>query len=58
MTVFLTSSPTGPLDRSREVEGIDSKNRLIENLKDRWHTQARCLLVAAAPGEPEQNDGM
>jgi dipeptidase E len=58
MTVFLTSSPTGPLDRSRAVEGIDSKNRLIENLKARWRPQARCLLVAAAPGEPAQNDAM
>jgi dipeptidase E len=58
MTVFLTSSPTGPLDRSRAVNGIDGKNRLIENLKERWRPKARCLLVAAAPGEPEQNDAM
>ena len=58
MTVFLTSSPTGPLDRSRIVEGFDSKNRLVENLKQRWPENARCLLISAAPDQFEFGDHM
>lgn len=58
MTVFLTSSPTGPLDKSRVVDGLDPKNRLIENLKERWKTDARCLLISAAPAQAEFADGM
>ena len=58
MTVFLTSSPTGPLDRSRIVEGFDTKNRLVENLKERWPENARCLLISAAPAEFAMSDGM
>ncbi len=58
MIVFLTSSPTGPLDNSRIVAGMDPKNRLIENLKARWTADARCLLVSAAPAQAEFADGM
>lgn len=58
MIVFLTSSPTGPLDRSRLVEGFDEKNKLVENLKERWKTNARCLLISAAPAEAAFADGM
>lgn len=58
MTVFLTSSPTGPLDKSRIVEGFDTKNKLVENLKARWAEDARCLLISAAPTEAAFADGM
>ena len=58
MTVFLTSSPTGPLDRSRIVEGFDTKNKLVENLKKRWVENARCLLISASPAEATMADGM
>ncbi len=58
MTVFLTSSPTGPLDKSRIVDGFDQKNHLIENLKERWKADARCLLISAAPAQAEFADGM
>ena len=58
MTVFLTSSPTGPLDRSRIVAGFDTKNKLVENLKKRWPEHARCLLISAAPAEAAFADGM
>lgn len=58
MTVFLTSSPTGPLDKSRVVNGIDNKNQLIENLNRHWKADARCLLICAAPEEPDWNDQM
>lgn len=58
MTIFLTSSPTGPLDRSRIVEGFDTKNRLVENLKTRWPAEARCLLISSDPAGAEFSDGM
>ena len=56
MTVFLTSSPTGPLDNSRYVDGLDEKNGLIENLRCRWPENARCLYITATPGEFSQNN--
>lgn len=56
MTVFLTSSPTGPLDNSRHVEGFDAKNHLIDNLKACWKEGSRCLLISAAPAHPGFND--
>ncbi len=58
MTVFLTSSPTGPLDRSRIVEGFDTKNGLVEQLKERWKENARCLLISAAPAQADFADHM
>lgn len=58
MITFLTSSPSGPLDRSRLVDGLDEKNSFVTNLKKYWKENARCLLIAAAPSFHEQNDGM
>lgn len=58
MTVILTSSPTGPLDKSRIVDGLDTKNGFIETLRKRWKADAKCLLIAASPAEPQCSDGM
>lgn len=58
MVAFLTSSPFGPLDRSRQVDGMDRKNNLVENLQRYWKANARCLLIAASPEAYGQNDGM
>lgn len=58
MIVFLTSSPSGPLDRSRLVDGLDEKNGFVRNLKKYWKENAKCLLIAAAPSCHEQNDEM
>lgn len=58
MTLFLTSSPTGPLDRSRLVEGLDPKNGFIASLKRRWRVGSRCLMITAAPDEFERSDEM
>ena len=55
MVVFLTSSPTGPLDNSRLVEGLDSKNKFRENLKKYWDRPARCLMISAFPDDVESN---
>ena len=56
MTLFLTSSPTGPLDNSRSVHGVDRKNALRENLRRRWRPDARVLLISAAPADDAFND--
>ena len=56
MITFLTSSPTGPLDNSRIVDGFDDKNRLVINLRRLWKDGARCLLLPADPDDSEFND--
>lgn len=58
MIAFLTSSPTGPLDGSRPVDGLDRKNFFVENLKRYWKTDARCLMIAASPDAFAQNEEM
>lgn len=56
--IFLTSSPTGPLDGSRPVEGLDEMNDFVVNLKKVWKKGARCLMIAAAPDSFPENDEM
>ncbi len=56
--IFLTSSPTGPLDGSRKVDGIDDKNNFYVNLKLRWKDNARCLMITAFPDNASANDQM
>ncbi len=58
MILFLTSSPTGPLDGSRPVDGLDKMNGFVENLKKYWKKDARNLMITAAPDNYEQNDEM
>lgn len=58
MIVFLTSSPTGPLDHSYHVEGLDHKNYFVENLKSYWKRESRCCLIAADPIAYQRNDEM
>lgn len=58
MTIFLTSSPTGPLDGSRPVHGYDTWNSFCENLKKYWPENARVLMITASPDSYAQNDGM
>ena len=58
MVVFLTSSPTGPLDQSRIVEGLDRKNKFRENLSRYWQGPARCLMISAFPEDIHSNDEM
>ena len=58
MVVFLTSSPTGPLDNSRPVDGVDRKNGFLVHLKKYWKDNARCLIVSAFPADDMANDDM
>ena len=56
MTIFLTSSPTGPLDNSRPVWGVDEMNGFVHQLHARWTPNARCLMISAAPADDGFND--
>ena len=58
MTGFLTSSPTGPRGVPGDVPGLDPSNGFVELLKGRWPEEARCLIIAAFPGNHAQNDQM
>ena len=58
MIVFLTSSPTGPLDASRQVSGFDAMNGFADQLKAYWKDNASCLMIAAEPYDLEENDRM
>ena len=56
MTIFLTSSPTGPLDNSRIVHGVDTKNNFIQQLHTYWKPHARCLYITASPADFRDSD--
>ena len=58
MTVFLTSSPTGPLGVPCDVPGLDGSNGFVELLRARWPERARCLMIAAFPASHARNDQM
>lgn len=58
MIVFLTSSPSGPLDQSRRVDGLDTWNGFVDQLKAYWKDNALCLMIAAEPYDLEENDRM
>lgn len=58
MVVFLTSSPTGPLDGSRKVDGLDKKNHFVEQLRKYWKDNSKCCIIAASPDQYHINDEM
>lgn len=58
MIAFLTSSPSGPLDGSRCVNGLDEKNSFVENLKKYWKEDSRGLIISSSPDDWERNDEM
>lgn len=58
MIGFFTSSPSGPLDNSRPVLGLDAMNRFVDNLKLYWPERARVLMITAFPEDDAANDQM
>ena len=58
MIVFLTSSPSGSLDDSHIVYGLDKMNHFVDNLRKYWRDSAKCLMISASPDEHEGNDQM
>ena len=58
MIVFLTSSPSGPLDMPNYDKLLDAKNGFVENLRQFWKDEMRGLIIAASPDSFEGNDEM
>lgn len=58
MRVFLCSSPTRELSPECPLPMLDTRNDLIERLKETWRKPARCLMIAADPGVYDRNDEM
>lgn len=58
MVLFLTSSPTGALDGSYRVEGLDERNGFVEMLRRYWPKRARVLMATARPDADEANAEM
>lgn len=58
MIVFLTSSPSGPLNVPNYDKLLDEKNGFVENMKQFWKPEMRGLIVTAAPDSFEGNDEM
>ena len=55
MIVFLTSSPSGPLDVPNYDKLLDEKNGFVENLRQFWKEEMRGMIIAAAPDSFEGN---
>lgn len=53
--LFLTSSPTGPLDGSRDTHGFDEMNSFREKLKSYWKSNSRCIIACADPSDRMNN---
>lgn len=58
MIIFLTSSPSGSLDDSHKVNGLDEMNHFVDNLRKYWKECAKCLIITASPDAYEANDEM
>ena len=56
MIVFLTSSPSGPLDQPNDAHVLDAKNQFVEQLKKYWKKDMRGLMVSAYPDSYMAND--
>ncbi len=55
MVVFLTSSPTGDLDGKYKVEGLDTRNDFLNQVRKYWKDNCRCLIATASPDDKESN---
>ena len=58
MIVFLTSSPSGPLDVPNDKHLLDEQNKFVENLKKYCQSDSKGIIIAAFPNSYEQNDQM
>ena len=58
MVLFLTSSPSGPLDKPNDDHVLDFKNGFVSNLKSFWKDDKKALMIAASPNCYDSNDEM
>ena len=56
MILFLTSSPSGPLDKPNYDKLLDFSNGFVDRLKTYWKPHMKGLLIAAYPDTFESND--
>lgn len=58
MILFLTSSPSGPLDRPNDERVLDKSNDFIKNMRKYWKKEMKILMVSAYPDSFQANDEM
>lgn len=58
MKLFLTSSPSGPLDQPNDDRVLDNTNLFVEHLKSYWKKQMKGLMICANPYSFDSNDEM
>ena len=58
MIIFLTSSPSGPLDKPNYDRKLDNSNFFLFNLKKYWKKEMKGLIICAFPDSYESNDEM
>lgn len=58
MIVFLTSSPSGPLNVPNYDKLLDEKNGFVKNMKQFWKTEMKGLIIASSPESFDRNDEM
>ncbi len=58
MILFLTSSPSGPLDQPNDDHLLDFKNNFVDNLKVYWKENMNALMISADPNNYDGNDEM
>ncbi len=58
MIIFLTSSPSGPLNVPNDEHLLDAQNNFIKNLQKYYQPQMKALMIAAFPNAYSQNDEM
>ena len=58
MILFLTSSPSGPLDKPNYDRKLDHRNFFLFNLKKYWKKNMKGLIICAFPDSYESNDEM
>ena len=58
MILFLTSSPSGPLDKPNYDRKLDNSNFFLFNLKKYWKKEMKGLIICAFPDSYESNDEM
>lgn len=58
MIIFLTSSPSGPLNVPNDNHLLDEQNKFVEHLKMYCANNCKGLIIAAFPNNYNQNDEM
>jgi len=58
MKIFLTSSPSGPLDQPNDERVLDNTNGFVDQLKSLWKKEMKGLMIAADPETFNNNDEM